>query len=487
MQVLIRSLFVSVLFLGVLGGLPANALAQETTEDRLQALEERLRLQEDEIQRLRSELDAQGEAMDTVGQEVDAYLSKVEDTSEWQKPGTFRVYWKNGLNMGTSDGAFKLKIGGRIQSDWSWLDANDDLQEMFDDKLTGKTLRTHEFRRARLFVSGTIYDRVEFKAQYDFAGGDADFKDVWVGLKKLPIVGNFRVGHHKVLMGLETLTSAKYITFMERAGTTALLPEREAGFFLFNTELDQRLYWGAAYYTPATDGYGNGVINNGLSARVAGTPWYDKSDGQVNLLHLGFSVAFEDAGKDEEFSVSNRPPNHTSPIKPISITVEAESRTILQAELAAVYGPFSFQTEYVQQQYKSKASGDPKFNAYYLYGSWFITGEQRPYKQKYAIFDRVKPLHNFLDGDGGMGAWELAVRYSAIDADDGRFHGGEMDTFTVGLNWHLNPNVRISFNYYSSNIKQTRDILDEELGFLNYTVSDKGKMSGFMMRFQVDF
>ncbi len=475
------------LFLGVLAGLPANVLAQETTEERLRALEERLTQQDKEIQRLRSELDAQAKATDTVAQEVDAYLATVEDNSRSPEPGTFRVYWKNGLNMATANGAFKIKIGGRIQSDWSWLDANRDLQGMFDDKLAGKTLRTTEFRRARLYISGSIYDRVEFKAQYDFAGGDADFKDMWIGLKKLPIVGNFRVGHHKVLMGLETLTSSKYITFMERAGTTALLPERESGFFLFNTELDQRLYWGAAYYTPATDGYGNGVINNGFSARIAGTPWYDESDGRVNLLHLGFSVAFEDGGKDEEFIVSNRPPNHSSPIKPISITVDAESRTILQAELAVVYGPFSFQSEYVQQQYKSRSSGDPTFSACYLYGSWFLTGEQRAYNQKYAIFSRVKPRHNFLEGDGGLGAWEFALRYSTIDADDGSFHGGEMDTFTVGLNWHLNPNVRVSFNYFSSNIKQTGEITDGFLGFLNYTVTDQGKLSGFMMRFQVDF
>ncbi len=64
-------------------------------------------------------------------------------------------------------------------------------------------------------------------AQYDFAGGDADFKDVYVGLKKLPGVGTLKVGHFKEAFGLEELTSSKYITFIERSlPTEAFAPSR---------------------------------------------------------------------------------------------------------------------------------------------------------------------------------------------------------------------------------------------------------------------
>lgn len=50
----------------------------------------------------------------------------------------------------------------------------------------------------RLFVGGTIYDTVDFKAECDFAGdGSADFKDVYIGLVNLPYVENIKAGHVK--------------------------------------------------------------------------------------------------------------------------------------------------------------------------------------------------------------------------------------------------------------------------------------------------
>ncbi|MHC4097467.1 MAG: porin, partial [Planctomycetota bacterium] len=38
-------------------------------------------------------------------------------------------------------------------------------------------------------------------------------------------------------------------------------------------------------------------------------------------------------------------------------------------------------------------------------------------------------------------------RYSGLDLDDSGISGGELDTITAGLNWHLNPNTRIMWNY----------------------------------------
>jgi phosphate-selective porin OprO/OprP len=59
----------------------------------------------------------------------------------------------------------------------------------------------------------------------------------------------------------------------------------------------------------------------------------------------------------------------------------------------------------------------------------------------------------------GYGAWEIAVRYSRTDLDYRRgdfgtlagrstVRGGVQDILTLGLNWYLNSNFRMSLNGY---------------------------------------
>lgn len=164
----------------------------------------------------------------------------------------FNAYWKEGIRLDSKDENFKLKIGGRIMLDWATIDPDSQLEDDFPD-LEGTGV---EFRRARLYTSGTVYGSVEFKVQYDFAGGDADFKDVYLGLKKVPGVGHIKVGHFKEPFSLEGLTSSKYITFMERALPNAFSPSRNTGIMLHNPVLDKRMTWAVGYFYN-TDDYGD--------------------------------------------------------------------------------------------------------------------------------------------------------------------------------------------------------------------------------------
>ena len=74
---------------------------------------------------------------------------------------------------------------------------------------------------------------------------------------------------------------------------------------------------------------------------------------------------------------------------------------------------------------------DIRYNGYYIFGSFFLTGEHRPYKTSSGAFDRVKPKNN-LDGKGGWGALEFAARYSMLDLNDEDMNGGELSNFTLG-------------------------------------------------------
>ena len=88
----------------------------------------------------------------------------------------------------------------------------------------------------------------------------------------------------------------------------------------------------------------------------------------------------------------------------------SESWQVAAVESAWVHDSVSLQGEAFWARATSPTRPDPDFNGAYLFASWFVTGEYRPYDREHAIFKQVKPKHDF--GKGGSGALELAARYS---------------------------------------------------------------------------
>jgi phosphate-selective porin OprO/OprP len=58
-------------------------------------------------------------------------------------------------------------------------------------------------------------------------------------------------------------------------------------------------------------------------------------------------------------------------------------------------------------------------------------------------FKGLRPAKNFDWANGGIGAWEIAARYAAIDLNDGNVMGGTEDALSIALNWYPNRSVRI--------------------------------------------
>jgi phosphate-selective porin len=112
---------------------------------------------------------------DDVEQTVAELRERIEALEKQQSADskTFKLYWKEGIRFDTEDKAFQMRIGGRIQNDWAFFDQDSSLEDAVGNWDDGT-----EFRRARLYMQGLLYEMVELKAEYDFAGGDADFKDV---------------------------------------------------------------------------------------------------------------------------------------------------------------------------------------------------------------------------------------------------------------------------------------------------------------------
>ena len=376
-------------------------------------------------------------------------------------------YWKEGLHFDSADGDFKLQIGGRTQVDFAKFNQDGSLKTGVGDVENGV-----EFRRARFHIRGTIYEDYAFKAQYDFAGGKAGFRDVYLAMNHVPHVGQIKVGHFYEPMSLEQMTTDLYTTFMERSLMNDLLPERNTGIAISNTALDQNLTWALGVYRD-TDGFGNGANDSGgmsVTGRVTWLPWY--KEGGEQLFHVGGSASFRDIDGTTELRA--RPEAHLSPLRFVDTqSFQADGIRLFGGEMVFVHGPYSLQSEILQVRVKLKNGGTEDLSGFYIFGSAFLTGEHRPYSKRSGAFGRVRPNSNFGFGeDGGWGAWELALRYSEIDLNDSVLRGGEEKNVTLGVNWYLNPNMKTALNFVHGEI-------DHDLY--------KGDIDVVEARFQVDF
>lgn len=112
---------------------------------------------------------------------------------------------------------------------------------------------------------------------------------------------------------------------------------------------------------------------------------------------------------------------------------------------------------------------DNTFSGWYVQGTWILTGEQRVYNPATASFTAPKPAHNFSIKEGTWGAFELAARYSVLDLNShtgdtdnvvtnwtgtgktytyyNTVRGGEQKILTLGVNWFLNPAMKIALDY----------------------------------------
>lgn len=344
---------------------------------------------------------------------------------------------KGALKFASEDGNFKFQVGGRLQADAAWY--NEDNIDLDGENGT-------EFRRARVFISGTMYRVWDWKAQYDFASSDT-IKDAYIrytGFKPVRIT----VGNFKQPSSLEELTSSKYITFMERALPNTFSTGRRIGL-AGDYRMDNLTLTASVYGQDANDNGSGGDEGYGVGARGTFAPINEKG----RVLHLGAWGAWEQvsdnsADTDKTIRFRQRPESHITSSRLVNTGTIADSDNVTKwgLEAAGVMGPFSVQGEYMMASVDSGApglSGDPEFGGWYAFASYILTGESRPYKK--GAFGRIKPKHSV--GAGGTGAWEVAVRYSNIDLKDSGIDGGEEDNITLGVNWYATPYVRFSANY----------------------------------------
>jgi phosphate-selective porin OprO/OprP len=272
---------------------------------------------------------------------------------------------------------------------------------------------------------------------------------------------------------------------MERAMIVELLaPSRAVGVMATNhTENERATFSAGAFATEDGPRVRSDDQATSFTARATWLPWYDEATEGRGLLHTGVAWTYRNAFEDT-FGLSARPEAHLSQ-RIVDIDVlGVEHINTLGLEAAFVYGPFSVQSEYISGWLSPIGGGDEyNVDGFYVYASYFLTGENRRYKTTSGCFDRVKPYENFFhvctcDGRRatGKGAWEVAYRYSHMDLDDDAILNGYYGTHTLGLNWYLNPYTRMMLNYVH---------LDMDPHSADFP--GKSQQDAFQMRAQIDF
>jgi phosphate-selective porin OprO/OprP len=432
------------------GAISSSAVAQDLTgEVDLNQIYRFMQQQDQRIKSLENQLQQTQQPMQLLPAVVETNNSMLRRISALESATANLQDDDEGVD--THGEKFSVKVGGRAQADTVWY-AND------PDGVGAQNY--FEFRRLRLFAEGEGYGVFDYKVQLDFlddsTGGTA-MKDVYIGMHDVPGFGWVQMGHFKVPFGLETLTSSKYITFMERSLPVAFAPEREVGIGASNNSADEYVTWSYGAFFDDISELTKEIVDDNQGIRIAGratwTPYYDELAEGRYLFHLGMAGMYTN-DRDNDVEFESRPETHEGVSGGFVSTgsIAADDYTSLGLEAAVVSGPLSLQSEFMYVDVDADSGADLDYYGAYAFVSYFFTGEHRKYDRSNGTFGRVSPLENFwiVDTAGGRcvgrGAWEGAIRWSYLDftdsADEDQLHD-----ITLGVNWYWNPYMRMMFEY----------------------------------------
>lgn len=372
-----------------------------------------------------------------------------------------------GIKIVTDDGKFEARIGGRIHLDGNFIDT-DNNATFGSGRLAGPTSGLY-FRRVYLTLSGKLYNW-EYKIEPDFAPNNDSgatsiaFQDLYLAHKIGP--GKLILGQRKPYRAVEELTSSNELTLIERPTGSAtgifgggVSREFQLGAFYEGEFLEKNFTYGVSAYnlrradTISTEGVGT-------NGRLTWSPIHANH----KVIHLGSSISYEvphNAGTTNNPQSVGAQSVYAGRRGPTLILGRAgadEPITTFTAEAGGAYGPFYVFAEYFNQNLAQDTGKDQTVTSYYVQGSYFLTGESKPYKANDGVFGSPKV-------NSPWGALEAAVRYEASENKDtpagcvsavnaagaiSYTAGGtkcQESALTFGLNYYVNPNVRFLVNY----------------------------------------
>lgn len=417
---------------------------------------------EDVLKRL-AELESQWEefdaeetksVIDSLNNDVGGLL---DDSKEW-------------VTRGTSGAT--AEIFGRMHLDYWSFPSTDDGAAVLDGEGPQDRLL---WRRLRFGVKGSISDQMFYKLEMEFPEpNNFEFRDMYIGWEDVPFFQTVILGNHKRPFGLDHLNSSRYNIFLSRPNVIEAFNEDTRRLGVSANGISDDLAWNWRYGVwqlerTQDDGQTFGdAYQLQAAARLANTYWYDECSGGRGYAHWAVAGAIADPDETGGPQNSNEARFRT---RPEARTDERWLNTgriadishfdILALEHVYNYGAFQWVSE-LQGLWTDRDNGsdDTFFYGGYTYVAYMLTGEHMPWERETGTLGRIKPFENFFwvdkcDGcrGRGIGAWQVAFRYSYLDMNDADIFGGVANSYTTSLVWYWNPNASVQFNWVHGAIR----------------------------------
>ena len=323
-------------------------------------------------------------------------------------------------------------------------------------------------RTARIGLSGQLTKHFDWEIEREITERDdkiefGDWKDValeWNTFDAFSVKG----GRFKMPFGLEQTTGISDLDFAYRAlGSTQVAPGRDRGVMAFG-ELGPVNYEAGVFDDDGDNAESNEpqFVEQGADLKGVGPAVAVRLTGDLlrmlpvgRLRHANLGIAY----------TSSRVPEGLNSLRGESVwgterfferVYVKGRRQRIGAQFDWTPGPVGVKAEWMQsreqrlqQSNRNADLSDFLATAWYVTGTWFVTGEDKD--------NNITPKHPFLRG--GIGAIELAVRYDEVRFESAAKTGSAFTNpraehlvpnadgvWTFGVNWTTSKWTRVILN-----------------------------------------
>ncbi|MBA3669445.1 MAG: hypothetical protein H0W71_05195 [Sphingomonas sp.] len=426
--------------------------------------------------------DAQAK-IDLLQAQVEALQASIDEVKKQVVKAT--PTWKGGPQFEDKDAGFSFKPKGLAQFDAGYVGypRGEELRGTVGGLNFANLGFNGRARRLTIGADGTLPGGFRYSAEFNFAAGTVDYEDILLAydFQKAPVTA--QVGYFYPFSSLETMTSSKYTSMMERAGITdAFNYNRRLGlaFIANDKKADSWVFQAGLFNEPLNN---NNFTHTGWQFSARGV--YSPTLGSTRL-HIGANFQHRQNTREAQGQqYRSRPLTQITDQRFIDTgTIASKGDDVVGVELATVHKSLHFAAEaqkvWVRGTYSAAElaavnaqldsnetivgtpyNGSPSFFGGYAEVGYYLTGETRAYKG--GSWNRTKVLHPF--NEGGWGAFQVNARLDYLnlkDRVDGAsasvsapfyVNGGKQLGYQASLIWNPADYVRFMAQY--SHLEET--------------------------------